>query len=694
MSIDETNDKKQDRRVYMREKQRELRASRADIEIPEAQFTKERERASKELFFFAKFFFPQLFSLPFSPTHKELYADIQRTGETGGCLSRAITRGFGKSTSLLVSILFLILHGKRRYIVLCKSSVPESKELIADIIDLLSDPDSRLAAAYPEVCQPFIALEGSYRKGASQTVDGERTKISVGVDKIVFPCVKNSLASGAIVRAKSAQSKLRGLVKGGVRPDFVLCDDIESTQDAYCEASQKRLTRFLDSEIQGLAGPGKSISIFLICTIQRKNCVSDIYTDAKKKPSWNGKRYSALISEPDRKDLWLQYEVLYKDDSKKALSYYRKNRKQLEQGSQVLWKDRYDRSKELSALQSIMNFKISNGETAFLTEYQNQPPAEIESLTTALTVKEITSRITDIEKLVVPNSSIKITCGIDVGKYICHYVLRSEDINRNSHIVDYGTFDVPQHSSDVKDNILSALRTFRDTYLKRDFYDENNQPRRIDLTLIDSGYCPDAIFEFTRESGHLYYKALKGHGSGIDNFGVKRSPYYLPKDKSKGLIAGTYYYINKIRDSVLVHIDCDNLKEQVQDAFRLSDDTPGGISLYKHESGWTGHLTLAHHIASECIKEEFITGKGLVRKWIRSSKNNHLLDCLVYSACGASIVAGNASKARKSVAKEASTNIDGQVSQPTPTVDQPRPPTKPIRRPVKRTLNRPSAVPF
>jgi hypothetical protein len=59
----------------------------------------------------------------------------------------------------------------------------------------------------------------------------------------------------------------------------------------------------------------------------------------------------------------------------------------------------------------------------------------------------------------------------------------------------------------------------------------------------------------------------------------------------------------------------------------------GSLSLYiGHDK--KRHMAFSHHIVAEMREEQFVPGKGVVRKWKELSKNNHYLDSAAL-ACAA-----------------------------------------------------------
>ena len=630
------------RRKINCENMRKWRAKKSSIEIPPPEFARERKKAEKDLLYFMRFFFPEFFGLPFSETHVEVVRDIQSTIENGGNLARCLPRGTGKSTMLMVAVLWMIATGKRKFAVVCRATIADAKQVVADMVDILSNSDGKFAKAYPEITAPFAALEGSPRRAQSQLHNGKRTKLAAGIDRIVFPTIEGSASSGSIVLAKSSQSNLRGLNKGGVRPDFILLDDVENSDMVFSDSSQRRIERFCLSEVPGLAGPGKSISSFFLGTIQRRGCIADRLTDLRQFPAYRGKRYSALIQAPDKPDLWVEYQEKRKNSPDEANSFYAQNKAEMDAGSKVLWEHRFDPSKETSALQAIFNYRTDYGETSFLTELQNTPPEEMEILDDHLSTKDITKRIISIEKGVVPNGFQKIIVGVDVGKHLIHYVITAFDRHNSGHVVDYGVRDVAILGNDSGFSIKKALIIFQDEVVNPGFKDEGGNSKNIDLVLIDSGYMPEPIYAFCRENGFRKFRPCKGHSRyGAEKGGVKLSRYFVPKDINKSIAVGNNFYFNRIAPGTLLsHINVDFFKENLIDRWK-NDNQHGGMSIY---SGvWTDHIRFASHMTAEQLRDDFKPGRAITRKWIKHSRANHYLDALVLCLAGASMLGGPAS---------------------------------------------------
>jgi hypothetical protein len=148
--------------------------------------------------------------------------------------------------------------------------------------------------------------------------------------------------------------------------------------------------------------------------------------------------------------------------------------------------------------------------------------------------------------------------------------------------------------------------------------------------LIDSGYCPDAAYEFSRLYGEPY-RASKGIGEGRFHHG------------SQGVNrqVGNYWYATPQPAGIwLYQPDADYWKRQVHERF-LADPVdengrarPGSLTLFV-PIGKRDHHSFAQHIMAEEWVTEFIAGKGERSRFQKHSNNNHYLDATAMMLCGA-----------------------------------------------------------
>ena len=81
---------------------------------------------------------------------------------------------------------------------------------------------------------------------------------------------------------------------------------------------------------------------------------------------------------------------------------------------------------------------------------------------TALDGYQLASRVLAVPRGIVPEDASKLTMGIDLGKYLCHWALVAWSDGARGHVVDYGRVEVPSREFGVEQALLHSLRELRD----------------------------------------------------------------------------------------------------------------------------------------------------------------------------------------------------------------------------------------
>lgn len=146
-----------------------------------------------------KFFFPKYAKAEFAPFHKKAIKRITQNPEWFEVLSWA--RELSKSTVVMFCILFLVLTGKKRNIILTSNSYDNAARLLEPYRANL-DTNPRIRAYYGE--QKMI---GNWEIGEFTTT------------------------GGAVFRAIGAGQSPRGSRNEEIRPDTLLIDDFDTDED-------------------------------------------------------------------------------------------------------------------------------------------------------------------------------------------------------------------------------------------------------------------------------------------------------------------------------------------------------------------------------------------------------------------------------------------------------------------------------
>ncbi|MFZ5833683.1 MAG: terminase gpA endonuclease subunit, partial [Planctomycetota bacterium] len=250
-------------------------------------------------------------------------------------------------------------------------------------------------------------------------------------------------------------------------------------------------------------------------------------------------------------------------------------------------------------------------------------------------------RFGDWPKGLVPAAAEKLSLGLDLGKRVGYWALASWMANGSGHICDYGTIDIPSDDLGQQRAMQLALREFRDRVLTG-WTHESGGVRVPDIVLVDAGYQKEkqtdtpVVYEFLKEQDTpRSFRPVIGRGVST----YQRSEYRRPKKTGAEvkLIGEDYHVVWSPRYGIfLVEANADAWKLWLWEGLRWPLDQPGAITLY---TGSTNeHITFTKHLTAEHLVEEFVAGKGLMRRWEQHSRANHYLDASYYACVGGHFV--------------------------------------------------------
>ena len=239
--------------------------------------------------------------------------------------------------------------------------------------------------------------------------------------------------------------------------------------------------------------------------------------------------------------------------------------------------------------------------------------------------------MTNLPRGIVPTTAKWLTVGVDLGKYLAHWIVVAWSDHATGHIVDYGRQEVASNDLGVEQATLVTLRQLRDMTLSGwPVGTAQGEPLCPQMTWIDAGYMTHVVYSFCREAGD-HFRAVVGRGAGQQH----RQWYNRPT--STGSIVkqiGEGYHVNRLpaEKLLLAEVDADHWKTWVHQ--RLSTPLDGNGTMTLFQANAAEHLALAKHLTAEKKVEEFVAGKGVLVKWERLRRQNHWFDAL-YNACAA-----------------------------------------------------------
>ena len=652
-----------ERRDAERNRQAEQSLAGRDIApLPEVVNPPRKADCARNFRLFCESYFPETYSLEWSPDHLKAIEKIETAVLSGGLFALAMPRGSGKSTMTETAALWAMLYGHREFVTLIGATESAALEML-DSIKTELEVNEHLSEDFPEVCYPVAQLEGISNRCAGQLFHGERTRITWTSNEIVLPTIEGSKASGIIVRVAGITGRVRGMKYKrsdgrSVRPSLVIIDDPQTSESAGSLEQTRKRVRVLAGDILGLAGPGLKISGIMPCTIIRPGDMADIILNRNTHPDWNGEKTKMVYKFPTNMKLWDEYAELRAESLRtdgnfqKATEFYLANREAMDAGAEVSWEARFNHD-EISALQHAMNLKFQD-EAAFQAEYQNDPLPEDTQDDTLLSVDEICAKVNGLPRGRIPLACDKITMFIDIQKALLFFVVIAWSDDFTGAVVDYGAWP-DQHRrefslADANPTIQStyptagfegalyaALTSLTDDYLGREWTREDGAVLKIERALVDAnwGQSTDIVYQFCRQSAHAGV-ILPSHGRYV---GASSKPMTEYRKQPGDRLGFNWMMPNVAGKRAIRHViyDSNYWKSFVHARLAVALADKGSLTLYGRIPGV--HQLLAEHLTAEYrVKTQ---GRGrTVDEWKLKlqSHDNHWLDCCAGCAVCASML--------------------------------------------------------
>jgi hypothetical protein len=648
------------------DRRREETKSSQEIGPPPPVENPERKAACGEsLKLFCETYYPTKFRLAWSPDHIKVIGKLEQCVRHHGLFALAMDRGSGKTELSTRAAEWGILYGYRRFVILVGAAEDKADQLMADVKASFEINDL-LAADFPEACFPIRKLEGETRRCVGQRCMGERTKIIWKQGEIRLPMVPGSVCAGAVIRTEGLTGSIRGAKAvtpdgGSMRPDLAILDDPQTRKSAGSPALTEEREQIVRGDILGLAGPDRSISCIMPCTVIFPGDLADRMLDRDRNPQWNGERMKRVYEFPKNQALWDEFAneravgLRAGDNGAMGNAFYAKNQEAMDEGCVLGWPERYDRTKYVSAIQEAMVRKIDDPE-AFAAECQNEPLPLNPEASSGLDAGELGERATNLPRGVVPYECSRLTAFIDVGKHLLWYMVVAWDERFGGSVIDYGPYPKqtrsyfsagePRPAMDelpgmvgkpAKAVVYAGLTAVAEQILGAGYrQEESGDEFRVERCLVDAnwGELTEVVYDFCRRSPFAE-KLLPSHGKfyGASSQPMvpkpddeRRGPGWARKRAGSGAARGRH-----------IVFDSNYWKSFVADRLRTDRGSPG--CLLFHAPGRGGHQLLADHLTAEYpVTVEQKGGGRVVDEWKdKPNRDNHLWDTLVGATLAASI---------------------------------------------------------
>lgn len=613
-----------------RERKRKAKEDANEIgAIPKCKNPARRERCRESLFeFLCTYCMGDGGFLKTRPSErmKEIVAHLQATVREGGRTHIRMARGHGKTSIIKGACVYALAYGFRKFVVAVAARRGDASGIVDDIFALL-ESDGAFAEDFPEIAYPIAKLGGVLQRSHNQTHRRKRTKINKTAERIVLPTIEKSPSSGAVVVARGFKGATRGLVRGSMRPDLLLFDDLQDDKAAKNPQIVQAYDEMLEKSFMGLGGHDKQIAAFMASTPIFPDDLSEIYA---QKANWLTFTYPMVITEPDcwrrdGDDLWQEYFTIRKDsiaagepEHRAANAFYAEHRAEMDAGGEVLNPDFFDHVTEMSGLQHAMNLRFANGEAAFDAEYQMRPRAKAEVF--HITAPLVASRVRPgAPQFSIPPETVFTCAATDLNpSYAYSTVFVAFEKNQTAFVPHYAIFRGPPLP--ISDALPERVRIQRITQALVAHGREVAQWVKAHGMVLNKwgidcgGKQWSAVCNFARVSRQLCglnCLPMAGRAGTSWNPNVRsriadaRNETVLCADQAKGWR--------------WLAFNADYWRETAQRAWLGEVGTPGGISLFEG----TRHGEYAAQVAAEYLeyKVELPNGRTDYR-WRQVGKNN------------------------------------------------------------------------
>ncbi len=596
-----------------------------------------------------------LFALDWSPDHLKVIEKVEQAVNGSLRFALAMPRGSGKTSLFLAGLLWAILTGRRSFGVLIASTGHKALDILKRIKKVLRFNQKLIDDFSPEL-HGIVKLNNESRRCAGQNIDGVSTGIEWLSDRIVFPLCPGSKASCAVLTVNGIEGAIEGqlhiTVDGrALRPDIVLADDPQTRKSARSVVQSATRLEVLNASVAGLGGPRKGVSILLAGTKMRQNDLVDQILDKKKYPDWGGEVYKAVTGWPKNMILWDRYRShCLEHGYKKGLEFYRSHRREMDEGGEVYWPERYHPEEfEVSGIQHFMNL-LYKDRVVFWSEYQNDPHSEGAYLFHMPERSHVESLCVSTLSGIAQNSAMNIVAHIDIHENILFYTVSAISRDFTIRKIEHGTYpnqerlvftesDCPNPLSgkDKDVRIYNGIVELLNYLHRKKWTTEEGRIRGTNLVSIDEKWNQKVVHDVAKDypvRGFVY----PYYGIGVTPSKKPIAEYQRRKDvNNRESFVGSMCYENvelTFKDGpARIGADVNIIKTWLHNRLKVSLGYSGSVSF---NGGDGRYSSLDHnrffidHLFSEkpFLKEDKISGREKIM-WENSDRNqNHWLDCL------------------------------------------------------------------
>lgn len=189
----------------------------------------------------------------------------------------ALPRGFAKTTFIKLLVCWFIVYDKVTFVLVVCATEPLAHNFVSDVNDMLGDPSAEFIYG---IWAANLAIDSKEMKKASY-----RRRV-------------------VIIAAIGSGTSVRGLNLKHQRPDFIICDDMQTKENADSDTESLRLLEWFTGTLLRAVNPFFAMVVY-IGNMYVKNC---ILLKLKENPYWLSLVTGAILA--DGKSLWEELHPL------------------------------------------------------------------------------------------------------------------------------------------------------------------------------------------------------------------------------------------------------------------------------------------------------------------------------------------------------------------------------------------------
>lgn len=295
---------------------------------------------------FAHYYFKHIIRCPSSSFHFLLYGLIKTISDTTDpeYIAIAAPRGSAKTQIMNMILPIWCAAFERKKFIILISETSRLAEANLESIKFELTENERLAEHFPH-----LVGEGPiWRKEAIDTNNNVRI-----------------IALGSNKQIRGSQKK------GGIRPDLLLADDIESDEMVRTKKRRDDLENWFRKAVMGMEGAAdQRMDTIVTGTILHPHSLLSKLLDKKTFPGWTAYKFQAMLKK-STSPLWHTWRQIYTDyhnpnRKQDARAFFKEHETDMLAGTEVLWP-------EGDGYYKLMEYKINAGNRAFFSEKQNNP---------------------------------------------------------------------------------------------------------------------------------------------------------------------------------------------------------------------------------------------------------------------------------------------------------------------------------